>query len=183
MSGRLRVGAAWVLVVPFLVLSRPTSASLVTGACLAVTGLAVRAWAAGWIDKGAALATGGPYAHTRNPLYLGSFIIGVGIALAGAHWAWLAGLTLLFVVVYVPTMRREAAELNDRFGERYRHYAASVPAFSVRLSPYRRVGASSTARPSGGFTWSRYRRYREWEAALGVLLIFGALVSRLVLLR
>lgn len=153
------------------------------GACVAVVGLAMRAWAAGSIDKGATLATGGPYAYTRNPLYLGSFVIGIGIALAGAHWAWLVAFTLFFVIVYVPTMRREAAELIDRFGERYRDYSANVPAFSWRLSPYRQVAASSTGSPSGGFTWSRYRRYREWEAALGVLLVFGVLVSRLALLR
>ncbi|MGD2045860.1 MAG: isoprenylcysteine carboxylmethyltransferase family protein [Gemmatimonadota bacterium] len=188
MSGSFRVGAAWALVVPFLVLARPTSTSVLAGGCLAAAGVAMRAWAAGSIDKGATLATGGPYAHTRNPLYLGSFVIGIGVALAGGHWGWPVAFALVFATVYIPTMRREAGELADRFGERYRHYATNVPAFSVRLSTYRPPGSAvgdrgraahgdgDAAEP--GFSWSRYARYREWEAALGVLGLFGVLVVK-----
>lgn len=176
MSGRLRVWAAWALVAPFVVLARPTPKLLVAGACIAVVGLALRAWAAGCIDKGRALATGGPYAHTRNPLYLGSFIIGAGVALAGGHWVWIAVFALFFAAVYIPTMRREAVELSDRFGERYRAYAANVPAFSVSLVPYRATGRDSAP---AGFAWSRYGRYREWEASLGVLGLFALLSAKL----
>lgn len=188
MSGSLRVGAAWVLVVPFLVFARPTSTSVLAGACLAAAGVAMRAWAAGSIDKGATLATGGPYAHTRNPLYLGSFVIGMGVALAGGHWAWPVAFALVFATVYIPTMRREAGELADRFGERYGHYAANVPAFSVRLSAYRppgpaagdrsRAGDGSGDSAEPGFSWSRYARYREWEAVLGVLGLLGVLLLK-----
>ena len=176
MSGRLRVGAAWALVVPFVALSRPAPTLLVSGAFISVVGLALRAWAAGSIDKGEALATGGPYAYTRNPLYLGSFIIGAGAGLAGGHWVWLAVFALFFAAVYIPTMRREAEELSDRFGERYREYAAHVPAFAVSMAPYRATEADSA--PSG-FAWSRYGRYREWEAALGVLGLFAVLSAKL----
>ena len=173
MPGSVRVGAAWLLAIAFVILARPTAALTALGGGVAVAGLALRAWAAGCIDKGGALAVGGPYAHTRNPLYLGSFVIGTGISLAGGHWAWPLAFAAAFGAVYVPTMRREAEELAERFGELYRDYAAAVPGFAVRLSPYR--GPES---PSG-FRWGLYLRYREWEAALGVGVLLGLLALKL----
>lgn len=189
--GRLRIGAAWVLALIFLGLARPTVDLLVAAGSVAAVGLALRAWAAGAIDKGAELAVRGPYAHTRNPLYLGSFVTGVGVALAGGHWGWPIAFASLFVVVYVPTMRREARELADRFGDRYRRYAAHVPSFAVRLTPYRasaRDGGDvaedrSVVASRPDFTWSRYLRYREWEAALGVLAILGVLAAKVWIAR
>lgn len=180
MPGRLRVGSAWLFAGLFLVFSSPTTASLVVASGVACLGLALRAWAAGSVDKGARLAVVGPYAYTRNPLYLGSFVIGAGITLAGGHWAWPVLFAAYFAAVYVPTVRREADELAEQFGEGYREYAEAVPALRARLTPYRPDGDDrASERHPARFSWARYMRYREWEAALGVLALIGALALKL----
>jgi protein-S-isoprenylcysteine O-methyltransferase Ste14 len=71
-----------------LALARPTPASLAAGLLLGFAGEAVRLWASGHIEKTKALATGGPYAHTRNPLYLGSVVMAAGVAVASASPCW-----------------------------------------------------------------------------------------------
>lgn len=172
--GSVRVGAAWLLAVPFLVLARPTPGLLLLGGGLAVLGLVVRGWAAGTIEKGRDLAISGPYAHTRNPMYVGSFVIGLGLSVAGGHWVWPMVFTVFFVAVYLPTMSRERAELAQRFGARFLTYAAEVPSFVPRLSPYRDPGGTADH-----FVWSRYLRYREWEALLGVAAVMTVLALKL----
>jgi len=173
--GSVRVGAAWLLAVPFLLFARPTPLLLLVGGCVAAVGLAVRGWAAGCIAKGWTLTTWGAYAFTRNPMYLGSFAIGLGLTVIGGHWIWPSAFAAFFLAVYVPTMRREAEWLSESFDDRFEEYAASVPVFFPRLSPFR-----SEATAAEGFQWSRYVRHREWEALLGVgaALVFLALKLR-----
>jgi hypothetical protein len=133
----------------------------------------VRAWAAGTIHKERELTVTGPYAFTRNPLYLGTFLLGLGIAVAGGHWVWPALFLLFYAVAYGRTMSEEKAHLTDLFGDLYRDYAARVPAIIPRLTPYRPKGAAGK-----GFTVAQYRRNREWEAALGALAGFAFLVGK-----
>jgi len=174
---RLRLRAVWLLIVPFLWFSRPTPLLLGVGVGLGLLGLFIRGWAAGTIHKEKELTTTGPYAFTRNPLYVGSFFLGIGITLAGGQWIWPALFLLFYGGVYGRTMRGEAALLTELFGDRFRHYAAHVPAFAPRLTPYRAPGAAG-----GGFTLSQYKRNREWEAGLGALAGFGFLAAKYVLL-
>lgn len=171
---RLRLKAVWLIVVPFLVLARPTPDLLVAGGALAALGLALRAWSAGTIHKDEQLTTSGPYAHTRNPLYVGSLLIGVGVSLAGGHWIWPLVFLLFYGWIYRRTMAHEAALLTEAFGDRYRDYAAHVPGFVPRLTAYRAPGAVAGA----GFRWRQYARNREWEAALGALAAFGLLLGK-----
>jgi protein-S-isoprenylcysteine O-methyltransferase Ste14 len=154
----------WLLAVPFLWLARPTPLHLAAGAPLALLGLLIRAWAAGAIRKEEELTTGGPYAHTRNPLYLGSLLLGLGVTVAGGHWAWPLLFLAFFAAAYGRTMASEHRLLAELFGERHAAWAAHVPAFLPRLSPWREPGAEQAS-----FSWRRYRRNREWEAALGAL--------------
>lgn len=168
----LRLRAVWILVVAFLYFSRPTLASLLVGVPLILVGLVVRGWAAGTVEKGRELTVSGPYAFTRNPLYLGSFAIGVGFSVTGGHWLWPALFGGFFAVVYSRTMTRERASLSESFGERYATYAAAVPAFVPRLTPFPADG------PRTAFAWSRYGRYREWEALLGVVAALVVLVAK-----
>lgn len=170
---RLRLRAVWLLVVPFLWLSRPTPLLVAVGAILAAVGLLVRGWAAGVIEKERELATGGPYAHTRNPLYLGSLLLGLGVAAAGGHWAWPALFLAFYAVAYGRTMAAEDRLLEERFGQRYRSWAAGVPAFVPRITPWQQAVQEPAA-----FTWARYRRNREWEAALGALAGFSLLALK-----
>jgi len=158
----------------FILLAEPGRLSLAVGGCVALAGLALRAWSAGHIRKNAQLATSGPYAHTRNPLYLGSFLIGLGFTVAAGRPLLLGALfAALFLGIYLPVMRVEAATLGGLFGDEYRAYARAVPLFIPRLTPYAE-GSSKHARFDAGL----YMRYREYRAALGLALAWGALALR-----
>jgi protein-S-isoprenylcysteine O-methyltransferase Ste14 len=158
-AARWRVPLGFALGIAYLVFSRPTPRLLAAGGLMALAGLILRGYAAGCLEKNRALATCGPYAHTRNPLYLGSFIMGAGFAVAGG--AWILGLAFLalFLLVYWPVMRREEQFLRKEFGEAYEKYASVVPFF---LPSWRRA-------PEGGegFCWRLYRKNREYQAAAG----------------
>lgn len=171
---RLRLKAVWLIVVPFFVFARPTPALVAVGGALAAVGLWIRGWSAGTIHKDTELTTTGPYAHTRNPLYVGSFVLGLGVALAGGHWIWPVVFLLFYGAVYTRTMAAEARLLTDVFGDRYREYATQVPVFVPRLTPYR----APTGEAASGFLWSQYRRNREWEAALGAAAAFSLLLAK-----
>lgn len=175
---RLRLRAVWLLIVPFLWLSRPDGTLLLVGGVLAVAGLAVRGWAAGTIHKERELTTTGPYAFTRNPLYVGSFMLGLGVTVAGGHWIWPLLFLAFYAAVYGRTMTGEARLLGELFGERFHQYAAHVPALVPRLTPWR-----APWEPSGGFTVAQFRRNREWEASLGALAGFGILAAKWWLVR
>ena len=168
----LRLRAVWLLVLPFLWLARPTAVHLAAGAALASLGLALRAWAAGTICKDAELTTTGPYAHTRNPLYLGSLLLGLGVSTAGGHWAWPLLFVAFYAAAYGSAMIAEGDLLASTFGARYAAYAAEVPALIPRLTAWRAGDGAA------GFTWAQYRRHREWEALLGALGGFAVLVAK-----
>lgn len=172
---RLRLRAVWLLVIPFLWLAAPTPTSLASGGALAVVGLLIRGWAAGLLRKEQVLATTGPYAHTRNPLYLGSFFLGLGVTVAGGQWYFVAIFAVFFLGIYGRTMRGEAELLEGVFGDAYRHYATNVPLLFPRLTRYH----SPEATGSGSFTFERYRGNREYEALLGTIAGFAFLALRM----
>ena len=163
---RVRVPLGFVLSITFLIFAQPRPLSLLVGGMIAVVGLLIRAWASGHIRKNQTLAISGPYAYTRNPLYLGSLILGVGFCIAAGVW-WLAlGFAALFIGVYLPVMRVEAEDLIELFGDEYREYARNVPLFFPRPRGWKKTGAK--------FDFALYLRYREYRAALGLL--FGVAV-------
>jgi protein-S-isoprenylcysteine O-methyltransferase Ste14 len=170
---RLRLPLGFGFAAVYLLFARPTAVSLAAGAFVAAAGLVVRAWASGHIAKNQRLATRGPYAHTRNPLYFGSFLIAAGFALA-AHWSLLFLVAGLFAAIYVPTMARERANISNRFPEDYALYAANVPAFFPRVVPW--TGAHQT---DERFSFALYMKHGEWKAALGFALAMAWLVFRL----
>lgn len=142
---------------------------------MAAFGLAVRTWAAGYINKEHELATQGPYAFTRNPLYVGSLLLGIGATLAGGSWLFVVAFVLFYAVVYGATIRGEAALLEDKFGIEYRHYARHVPLVVPRLTPY--TSEAGLERP---FRLERWRRNREYEALLGGVAGFLVLTAKMV---
>jgi protein-S-isoprenylcysteine O-methyltransferase Ste14 len=172
LSPGLRTKSAWLIVVPFFLLASPSRSSLSLGILVTATGLLLRGWSAGTIRKGETLTTSGPYAFVRNPLYVGSFLIGAGLAIAGGTWLWLILFVGFFVVVYGPTVAAEAARLTEQFGQRYVDYSAAVPAFIPRLTPFQ-------DRESAPFAWSQYERNREWEALLGAAAAYAALALKM----
>lgn len=179
---RWRVPLGFLCGAALLIFARPQAWTLAIGGLVALGGLAVRAWAAGHIRKNAALAVSGPYAYTRNPLYLGSFLLGLGFTIAASSNWWLLALfgtlfATLFLGIYLPVMRVEAATLTELFGESYERYARAVPLFFPRLTAYR--GAESKTR----FDLSLYLRYREYQAALGLITAWGMLAIKAALVK
>ena len=179
---RWRVPLGFVCAVVFVLLAKPNRLSLAVGGAVALLGLALRAWASGHIRKNSQLAVSGPYAHTRNPLYLGSFILGLGFTIAASSSPWLLVVlgslfAALFLGIYLPVMRVEALTLESLFGDEYRLYASAVPLLFPRLTPYR-TGEGGAATK---FDIALYLRYREYRAALGLLLAWCVLMLKAVL--
>lgn len=167
---RLRVPAGYLVGALVIVLARPSPLTLAAGAVLAASGETIRLWASGHIEKTRRLATGGPYAHTRNPLYVGSALMAIGLAVGTASPWVVAAAALYFAAFYPPVIREESAFLREKFGEEYAAWAAAVPAFLPRLTP----GGPRASR----FEWARVRANREWRTALAVPLLVALLYAR-----
>jgi len=174
---RWRVPLGFVCGALFFVFARPRPLTLIIGAIVALPGLALRAWASGYLRKNDSLATAGPYAYTRNPLYLGSFLIGLGFTVAAGRWVLGLVFLALFAGIYVPVMRVESQTLAHLFGENYQRYAQEVPIFFPRLSPY--VGNEGPETFDGDL----YRRYREYRAALGLVIAWVLLAMKAIFFR
>ncbi|HJZ98669.1 MAG TPA: isoprenylcysteine carboxylmethyltransferase family protein [Candidatus Solibacter sp.] len=156
---RLRVPSGFLIVFVFAWFSRPTVESMLWGVPVSLLGLALRAWAAGCLAKNQQLATGGPYAYTRNPLYVGTLLVAAGLAISARN-IWLAALfAAVFLFVYLPVIQNEAQHLRKLFPE-YASYAERVPALLPKF----------TKSGTGGFRWSLYVKNQEYQAALGFLL-------------
>jgi hypothetical protein len=181
-----RLRLAWLLAPPYLLLANSSPGALVVGGVVAASGLILRGAAAGSIRKERVLAVGGPYAHLRHPLYLGSFLTGLGLALAGGRWFFLPVLLALFLPVYGRAVRTEERTLELLFGEPYRRYRGEVPALIPRFRRYSPPGGGgvgeealvSTTGPGLGL----YLRNKEWQAALGAVAGFGLLWAKAALL-
>lgn len=172
---RIRVPLGFVFALVYFWLARPSWRSIGLGCVLIVPGLLIRALASGHVRKNEALATSGPYAYTRNPLYLGSLLMGVGFCLAARSW-WI-GLALvgMFFAIYVPVIRGEEEFLRAKFPE-FEEYARQVPRMFPRI-------AAVSSRDGGKFSMHLYLQHREWNATLGVLAILAMLIIKMKLLR
>jgi protein-S-isoprenylcysteine O-methyltransferase Ste14 len=170
---RWRVRLGYPVAIIYWLLATPTWRSIVYGTIVALFGLIVRAAAAGYLRKDRELAVTGPYALTRNPLYLGSAILAAGFVVA-SH-SWIAGLlvSLYFGIFYYAVMRNEEEDLRMRFGRDFNAYATRVPLFFPNpfASGKSRSPANSgtNGEANGGFSWAQYRRNREYRALLGTI--------------
>ena len=171
---RIRVPLGFVFAAVFVWLARPTIVSTLIGSCVAIAGLCIRALASGHVEKNEVLATSGPYAHTRNPLYLGSIILAIGFLVAAKSW-WLPLIAAaMLIAIYVPVIRSEESFLRERFPE-FNDYAAHVPRLFPRLRAYQR-------RP-GSFSWHLYWKHRECNAALGGGFMIAVLIAKALWFR
>ena len=170
---RWRVPLGFACAALFFIFGKPGPVTLIVGGAVAVLGLLLRGWATGHLRKNDALAVSGPYAFTRNPLYLGSFLIGLGFTIAAGQWILGALFAALFLGIYVPVMRVEAATLADLFGESYERYRNAVPLFLPQFRPYRESRPTDTR-----FDGTLYKRYREYRAALGLVIAWALLALK-----
>jgi hypothetical protein len=174
-ASRIRVPAGFAIAAIYLIAAQPTPRSMRVGVAVALAGLAIRAAAAGVIEKNARLAVAGPYAYTRNPLYLGSAVAALGFSIAAAKWWLLALVAGFFSAVYIPVMQRERGRMEELFGADYAAYAAKVPLLLPRLTPWRPAGQEPR-----GFRWERYWKNHEYRAGAAFVLIVALLIGKMI---
>ena len=168
---RTRVPLGFLFAVFYFWRARPDRLSLALGGAVVALGVFVRAMASGHVKKNEQLATTGPYAYCRNPLYLGSIIIAIGFAIASRD-VWVAvGIVVLFVVIYVPVIRSEETFLRRQFAK-YEDYAGRVP----RILPNTVWFAGLTS----GFSRELYLQHREYNALIGAAAMLAALVVKML---
>ncbi len=173
---RLRVRAGSFLAVAVLILARPSARSLFYGAAAAGLGLLIRTWASGHLRKEKTLAVSGPYRFSRNPLYLGNFVLGAGIVVAARSW-WVMGLFAAYFGIFYPLMiTRERDRMKRLFPGEYEEYGRQVPLFLPSLLGRRRA---ETAR----FSWPLYLKNREYRAPAGAAVFWLLLAAKALLLN
>jgi protein-S-isoprenylcysteine O-methyltransferase Ste14 len=172
---RIRVPLGFVFAALFLWLAQPTLRSILLSLIAVLPGLALRAYASGYVDKNEELASSGPYAYTRNPLYLGSLVFSLGFVGAARSWLLLVCLLILFTVIYAPTILSEEAWLRAKF-PKFDDYCRRVPRLLPRLTPAGNV-------TSGSFSPALYRKHREYNSLIGAAAVYGVLLLKWWLLR
>jgi hypothetical protein len=175
---RIRVPMGFAFAALYLGLARPTIATLLSSLLLVAPGLALRAYASGYVQKNAELTTTGPYAYTRNPLYLGTMLLAFGFAAASHSLVLVAALALCFALIYVPTIQAEEEYLRAHFAG-FDDYARRVPRLLPRLAPRSRPAAYRSPGNSGGFSPALYGKHREYNALMGAFAVYIALALRL----
>jgi len=160
----VRLTTFGLLILPFISWLWGNSAmaqwSYPAGAIVTVMGVLLRLWAAGWLRKNQAMIIGGPYAHTRNPLYLGTGVLALGHGLMSAVALAPLLFTVLCFVIYYAAMRDEETYLAQQYGNDFETYRAQVPLWLPRLRSYAAMNEDS------GFSWQQVKRNREYEAAI-----------------
>jgi protein-S-isoprenylcysteine O-methyltransferase Ste14 len=165
---RIRVPLGFAFALLYFWLARPTWRSLALGGVLIAPGVLLRALASGHVRKNEALATSGPYAYTRNPLYLGSLLIGIGFAIAARRWQVGVLLVAMFFAIYVPVIRGEEKLLREKFPQ-FEEYARRVPRMLPRILP------AHIGEENGRFSFALYLKHQEWNALLGAVALWAAL--------
>jgi len=165
---RARVTAGFALAGAFAWMAEPTAWSLAAGLPVSLLGILLRAWAAGHLAKNERLATGGPYAWTRNPLYLGTLVVALGLVIAAKQVLLALLFAAAFLLVYLPAIELEEQHLRQLFPE-YEEYAARVPLLAPR---------APAQRGEGRFQWALYKRNEEYKALAGFLAGTGWLIWR-----
>ena len=172
---RIRVPLGFALAGVYIWLAHPTWPSILVGLAVVAPGIGLRALASGHVKKNTELTTTGPYAYTRNPLYLGSILIGAGFGIASRSW-WIAlAIVLLFLAIYVPVIRSEEEYLRSQFPE-FDEFARRVPRLLPRPWP-----AAGTGK--GSFSPELYRKHREYNVVLGAIGMMGILVVKMLIFQ
>jgi protein-S-isoprenylcysteine O-methyltransferase Ste14 len=174
---RIRVPLGFVVAAAFLWLASPTWTTMAESLVLVLPGLWLRAYASGYVRKNAELTTTGPYAHTRNPLYLGSMLIAFGFAGASGSWIIAISLAILFAAIYIPTIQSEETWLRAHFPG-FDDYARTVPRLLPRITAAA-PNSAADAEDRGRFSPALYWQHREYNSLMGAAAIYLALAIRL----
>ena len=167
---RIRVPLGFAFAAFYIWIAKPSWTSLAAGTLVATPGILLRALASGHVKKNEELTISGPYAYTRNPLYMGSLIMAIGFAIAARSLWVLLVMLVMFVAIYLPVIRSEESYLRHRFSN-FDEYARSVPRLLPRMSAYRNQ--------TGSFSRDLYWQHREYNAILGAAAVLAALAAKL----
>ena len=171
MIQKLRVPLGFVIAVAVLYLASPTGISILAGLPVAIAGAVLRGLAASVIRKDSTLATDGPYAWTRNPLYVGSFLLQLGFGVMSESWIAAALTVMPSFIVYPNVIRNEEAHLSRLFPDQFRDYCAHVP----RFIPWSGRRIRSTA---GSLSLKQYLANREYNTAVGFVAVLAVFVVK-----
>ncbi len=160
---RRRVALGFAFAIAVVYFAQPTMTSLAIGAAVALTGQAIRLWAAGHLEKSREVTTSGPYRFTRHPLYLGSSIMAAGVAIGCRSIVVAVVVCVYMVATIAAAIRSEEAYLRERFGDAYDAYAQS-----------------RGPRVSRRFSWKRAWRNKEYRSMTGLALFLAILVARAI---
>jgi protein-S-isoprenylcysteine O-methyltransferase Ste14 len=182
---RIRVPLGFVTAAVFLVTvarHAPSTAAILWSLALVLPGIALRAIASGTVKKNRELTVTGPYAYTRNPLYLGSMLIAAGFALAALSWPLALLLAFGFAIIYIPVIASEEKFLRSAFPE-FDSYCRGVPRLIPRLTPAKLAAVQDlpvsqpvTPDTTHAFSFALYLQHREYNAALGAVLLYLSLL-------
>jgi protein-S-isoprenylcysteine O-methyltransferase Ste14 len=173
---RLRVRAGLIAATAVILLARPTWISIIAGVSVSLLGLFFRAWASGHLRKEKELTISGPYGYSRNPLYLGNFTLGVGVAAGSRSW-WVLGIVLGYFALFYPLIiRRERDRMRQLFPEQYENYRKRVPSFFPSLR-------KRTLPSQVKFNWSLYKQNKEYRALTGTIAFWLILAAKILVLN
>jgi len=158
-----------------IIFSRPAQTSLLAGVGISLLGLFIRAWASGHLKKEKELTISGPYQYTRNPLYLGNFILGIGLVVGSYSWLVLVTFIAYFLLFYPPVIKRERERMKELFAEKYEDYKKKVPSFFPSLKPYPCSGNNK-------FSFSLYKKNKEYRALIGTAVFWIIMAAKLLFL-
>lgn len=175
---RVRVPASLAYAILYLYAVTPTVVWILPGLTLVLMGLVLRLWASGYLQKFQGLTVSGPYRWTRNPLYLGSFLFGLGFSIAGSQLWILVLYILVFPALYLPVIRAEERELEG-LGDSYKAYRAAVPAFLPRPWYRRALPVDLGSAECGRFRWCQLMENREYRAVVVALVLVAAVVIKM----
>jgi len=180
---RIRVPLGFVVAAFYLwqlVERKPAPGPIAWSLLLVVPGLWLRGYASGYVKKNRELTMTGPYAHVRNPLYLGSILMAAGFAVALRSWPFAVALIVGFALIYAPVIASEEAFLRGTFLE-FEWYCARVPRLIPRITPARSPYGGRAGEERGGFSLALYRKHREYNSAIGAALLYLSLMLAILL--
>ena len=171
---RWRVRAASIGLILAIIFARPDLTSFLTGLGVCFIGLLIRTWSAGHLRKEKKLAISGPYQYTRNPLYLGNFVIGISVAFASRSWWVLGYFAVYFLLFYPLVIKREMKRMKEFFPDEYDEYKKKAPLFFPTWKSFSLQGKNK-------FSWKLFRKNKEWRALTGAFLFWLILALKMIL--
>jgi len=171
---RWRVRTGFICLILAIILGRPNLPSFLAGIGICSLGLLIRSWSSGHLRKEKELAISGPYRYTRNPLYLGNFVIGIGVVIATCSW-WILGIFIAYFILFYPlAIRKEKERMKELFPREYDEYKKKAPLFFPSWKPFPLAGKNK-------FSWKLFRKNKEWRALIGALLFWLTLAFKMIL--